>query len=204
MNYIETNYMQLCKIQSDINEHLPTLMKLSSECNTICEFGVRSIVSTWAFLTGLIKNNSSVKNLVSVDIFNIDQIKNVINIASMHGINMKFICENSIKCDIPETDMLFIDTWHIYGHLRRELENHHKKVKKYIVMHDTELDKIDGETIRCGWDAKKQSEESGYSIEEINTGLQKAIDEFLDTNKEWEIYKVYTNNNGLTILKRKN
>jgi hypothetical protein len=71
-------------------------------------------------------------------------------------------------------------------------------------MHDTELDKIDGETIRCGWDAKKQSEESGYSIEEINTGLQKAIDEFLDTNKEWEIYKVYTNNNGLTILKRKN
>jgi hypothetical protein len=40
---------------------------------------------------------------------------------------MKFICENSIKCDIPETDMLFIDTWHIYGHLRRELENHHKK-----------------------------------------------------------------------------
>lgn len=204
MNYIETIYKQLCKTESDINEHLPTLMELSTECNTICEFGVRSIVSSWAFLTGLIKNNSNVKNLISVDIVNIDQIKNVINIASMHGINMKFICENSIKCDIPETDMLFIDTWHIYGHLRRELENHHKKVKKYIVMHDTELDKIDGETIRCGWDAKKQSDESGYPVEEINMGLQKAIDEFLDVNKEWEIYKVYTNNNGLTVLKRKN
>lgn len=202
MNFVETKYRELCKIESDINEHLPTLMELSKECETICEFGVRSIVSTWAFLTGLIKNNKSKKQLISVDIENIHGIKDVINIASVYGIHMKFICEDSAKCEIPETDMLFIDTWHIYGHLKRELTAHHKKVKKYIVMHDTELDKIYGETIRCNWNAQKQSETSGYPIEEINMGLQKAIDEFLQNHNEWKIFKIYTNNNGLTILKK--
>lgn len=203
MNYIETKYAELCKTSSDINEHLPTLMELSKECETICEFGVRGIVSTWAFLTGLMKNNTNNKNLLSVDIENINGIQNVINIANVHGITMKFVCEDSAKSDIPETDMLFIDTWHIYGHLKRELNAHHKKVKKYIVMHDTELDGVYGETIRCNWNAERQSIQSGYPVDEINMGLQKAIDEFLDTNKEWELYKVYKNNNGLTILKRK-
>lgn len=70
-------------------------------------------------------------------------------------------------------------------------------------MHDTELDGVYGETIRCNWNAERQSIQSGYPVDEINMGLQKAIDEFLDTNKEWELYKVYKNNNGLTILKRK-
>lgn len=201
MDTIINTYNALCYTPSDIYEHLPTLNKLSSECETICEFGVRSIVSTWAFLTGLLENNSNVKNLISVDIEKVD-IQHVIDIAKDANINMKFICEDSIKCEIPDTDMLFIDTWHIYGHLKRELKAHHKKVKKYIVMHDTELDKTFGESIRCGWDLIQQSIKSGYPIEEITMGLQKAIDEFLKENKEWTLYKNYTNNNGLTILKR--
>lgn len=203
MNTIESNFQKMCNTRSDINEHLPTLMELSKDCETICEFGVRSIVSTWAFLHGLQLNNSKNKNLVSVDIVNVKDINSVIDIAKKDNISMKFICENSVNCEIPETDMLFIDTWHIYGHLKRELATHHKKVSKYIVMHDTELDKIKGESIRSGWDIKKQSEESGYSVEEISTGLQKAIDEFLSEHQEWVLHKVYTNNNGLTILKRK-
>ena len=36
---------------------------------------------------------------------------------------------NSIE---SETDLLFIDTWHVYGHLKRELKAHEKKVNKYI------------------------------------------------------------------------
>ena len=33
-------------------------------------------------------------------------------------------------------------------------------------------------------------------------GLQQAIDEFLTENPHWVVEKVFTNNNGLTILKR--
>ena len=129
MNQIESNFKVMCNKSSDINEHLPTLMNLSKECETICEFGVRSIVSTWAFLHGLQQNNSINKNLVSVDIVDVKSIDSVIQIAKGANINMKFICEDSVKCEIPQTDMLFIDTWHIYGHLKRELKNHHQKAR---------------------------------------------------------------------------
>ena len=35
---------------SDINEHMPTIIKYGSECETITEMGVRGIFSTWGWL----------------------------------------------------------------------------------------------------------------------------------------------------------
>ena len=69
-------------------------------------------------------------------------------------------------------------------------------------MHDTTLDGVYGETIRCNWNAQFQSEQTGIPVEEIKRGLQPAIDEFLQSNKDWEIQEVFTHNNGLTVLKR--
>lgn len=70
-------------------------------------------------------------------------------------------------------------------------------------MHDTTVDEITGETIRCGWDAKKQSVESGFPVDEITKGLWPAVVEFLEQNPEWYLKERFTNNNGLTILARK-
>ena len=70
-------------------------------------------------------------------------------------------------------------------------------------MHDTTIDEINGETIRCGWDAEIQSKESGFPVEEINKGLWPAVTEFLETHPEWYLKERFTNNNGLTILARK-
>jgi hypothetical protein len=203
---ITSEYNRLCKYPSDINEHLPTLYTLATECSTICECGVRSIVSTWAFLKGLAevhKHNGHLCRLYCVDLDFNPNINNVAKCAASSGIALCFYENDSATVSLPEAvDMLFIDTWHIYGHLKRELEYHHNNVKKYIVMHDTEVDKIHGETIRCGMDAVTQSKQTGYLIEEIKKGLQFAIDEFLSVHTEWSIYKHYSNNNGLTILKR--
>ena len=69
-------------------------------------------------------------------------------------------------------------------------------------MHDTTIDEIYGELIRYGGNAIEQSKITGIPVEEINCGLQKAIDEFLLTNTEWKLKKKYINNNGLTILER--
>jgi hypothetical protein len=91
----------------------------------------------------------------------------------------------------------------VYGQLKRELNKFSKITNKYIIMHDTTSDEIYGETLRNGWDAVKQSKESGFSIEEINKGLWPAITEFLQNNPEWYIIAQYTNNNGLTILARR-
>lgn len=65
MTTLDEKYNQICETRSDINEHLPTLYKYSKECESILELGVRSAVSTFAFLKGLVDNNSKRKTLIS-------------------------------------------------------------------------------------------------------------------------------------------
>jgi hypothetical protein len=97
---------------------------------------------------------------------------------------------------------LFIDTWHIYGQLKRELEYWHSSVKKYIIMHDTTVDADKGESVRMSCDIHSQSVESGFPVDEITKGLWPAIEEFVASHSEWKIERRFTNNNGLTILAR--
>ena len=59
-----------------------------------------------------------------------------------------------------------------------------------------------GETIRNGWNAEAQSQESGFPVDEIKRGLWPAVLEFLSKHPEWVLEARYTNNNGLTILRR--
>jgi hypothetical protein len=91
----------------------------------------------------------------------------------------------------------------VYGHLKRELARWNSYVSKYIILHDTTVDEIYGETIRCGWNAIEQSKTSGIPVDEINKGLWPAVTEFLAANPDWILEKRFTNNNGLTILTRK-
>jgi hypothetical protein len=56
-----------------------------------------------------------------------------------------------------DTDLLFIDTWHVYGHLKRELAYWHSYAKKFIILHDTTVDEIYGETIRMRQNPVEQS-----------------------------------------------
>ena len=69
-------------------------------------------------------------------------------------------------------------------------------------MHDTTVDEIYGETIRCNMNAQNQSKMTGIPVNEINKGLWPAIEEFLSSNTNWRIKERYTNNNGLTILEK--
>jgi len=191
---------------SDINEHIETLHKYSLECNKIVEMGVRTAVSTWGFIKGLADNpnNDKPKQLIGVDLNECPVRSYVTKVCSENNIHYQLILTDSAKVDFGEyTDLLFIDTWHVYGHLKRELENHCHKVKKYIIMHDTEVDKIHGESLRCGCDINKQVLESGYPEEEIRKGLQPALDEFLEKHPEFVIHEHFQNNNGLTILRRR-
>ena len=63
MEPIVNKYNILCKNSSDINEHLPTLYKYASECESIVELGVRGVISSYALVYGLLSNNSSKKRI---------------------------------------------------------------------------------------------------------------------------------------------
>ena len=193
-NMLDEKYKAAMLIQPDnISEHLPTLKKYSEECDIVTEMGVRWIVSTWALLSGNPKKMTSIDlNHPSVFGGNIDEVYDTVNETS---INFTFIESDSLKINIEPCDLLFIDTWHDYSQLKKELTRHHNNVKKYIILHDTNTFGYEDEPL--DWN----------NIEVIETNLPKglcpAIDEFLMTNKEWVLWERKPNNNGLTVLKKK-
>ena len=197
---IITNFIAKCNNPSDINEHLPTLRNYASKCTHVTECGVRGVTSSWAFAAGL--EGKPRARLVQVDLDTNQNVVRFVTIARKAGINVTFYQQSDLTCPIEPTELLFIDTWHVYGHLKRELNRWHSSVSKWIIMHDTTIDAEQGETIRCGLNAKKHSVKSGYPLDEINKGLWPAVTEFLKAHPEWTLEKRYTNNNGLTVLKR--
>ena len=142
--------------------------------------GVRWIVSTYAFLMG------KPKRMISYDInpVNWEWIKDLVK----EDTDFQFIIGDTTKIEIEETDLLFIDTWHVYEQLKVELKLHANKASKYIILHDTTTFEFIGETI---------------TSDVVYDGLWPAIEEFLEENPHWELLERYYNNNGLTILKRK-
>jgi len=202
INTVKQKYEILCRERSDINEHLPTLYRYATECETIFETGVRGCVSSWALTYGLLNNKKDKKSLFMNDIEPC-KIDDLLNTTKSLKIEMWYKWINNLQLELPgNVDLTFIDTWHIYGQLKRELAKFSKLTNKYIIMHDTTVDEIHGESIRSHMDIHAQARSSGYTIEEISCGLQRAIDEFLTENSEWKLYERFTNNNGLTILKR--
>jgi hypothetical protein len=202
---IQQRYNQLCMTGSDINEHLPTIFEYAKNCESILETGVRGVVSSWALSYGLLFNNSENKRILFNDISECN-IGEILDCLKDLNVNASFEWINNLNLNLNERfDMVFIDTWHIYGQLKRELIKFSPITNKYIIMHDTTVDEIYGETIRwMGGEmtAVQQSLETGIPVDEILKGLGPAIQEFLDNNPDWILREKFVNNNGLTILEK--
>jgi hypothetical protein len=197
---LESKYKYMCQKQSDINEHLPTLYRYATECEHITECGVRTVVSSYAFGHALRSKENN--KLILVDLVGGNNVDRFIAECENENINAKFYRESDLTCPMEKTDLLFIDTWHVYGHLKRELERWNTYANKYIILHDTTVDGEVGESVRQKYDIPKQMLESGLSREEIERGLWPAVEEFLALHSEWKLKERYTNNNGLTVLAR--
>ena len=178
---LKTAYEYCCQTPSDINEHLPLLFELAQNSRSVVEFGVRTGVSTTAFLYAATrKGGPSVR---SYDVTMETNIPTLFKMAVNEGADAEFIQANSLSVTIEETDTLMIDSDHRYEHLLAELERHAPKVRRYIAMHDTK-------TMGLGaWDTEPQ-------------GLLSAILHFLIAHPEWNVFYHTIANNGLTVLKR--
>ena len=178
---------------SDINEHLETIKNFASECEHITEMGVRSVVSTWALLA------AKPKRLVSMDIVQCP-VQDAAIAANNEGIDFEFIVADTSnpQLDIEPTDLLFIDTWHVYDQLKVEFKLHSNKVKKYIILHDTTTF---GEVGESGSDLIINPV-TGQMEMMRKRGLWPAVEEFLAENTNWTLKERFTHNNGLTILQR--
>jgi cephalosporin hydroxylase len=197
---IQDGYYRAAYTPSDINEHLPVLLSYTKQCSSVVECGVRNIVSSWAFAYGLMGTPNN--QYVLVDPYKSSAIDQFLSECTAVGVNASFVEKSDLDCPLVSTDLLFIDTWHVYGHLKRELARWHGSVGKFIILHDTTVDEVWGETLRMGMNQYQQSAESGIPVEEITRGLWPAVTEFLNDHPEWKIDLRLTNNNGLTILRR--
>jgi len=188
------HYNKMCEINSDINEHLPTLKKYAEMSETVTEIGVRFACSTWAFLEGKPKKVTSYD--INYDFFKPSE--KYINIyAKNHNIEFNFILGDSLKIEIEKTDLLFIDTLHTYNQLYNELKIHSSKVGKWIILHDTTTFGYRDESIY------DHASDIVKNIKADKQGLINAVNDFLSENNDFYIKEVFTNNNGLTILERK-
>lgn len=209
MTELDNKYTYSKNTKSDIHEHIETLYKYTLECSSVAELGVRGMVSTWAFLKGLIDSSHQNLKYYAFDVLNLesdtlDRICFENNIDNTNHFN-----QSDLEVNITDEsyDMVFIDTAHNYPHCYEELKKFHSHTNKYIIMHDTTIDGETSEYVRLGYEPQHyqslvEQYDHKYTEEDFKQGLLYAIGEFLEEHPEWDIHETYQNNNGLTILKK--
>jgi hypothetical protein len=172
-------YASLLWQDNEIAEHLPLLFTLAIQSREIVEFGVREARSTTAFLAGQ-SQSPRMTSLYSYDIKDFT-----------HRIKAKwtddqtewvfFQADTAKLEEIPDCDLLFIDSLHTYDQVVAEIRHAHR-VRRWIVLHDTVLFGINGE--------------------KGEGGILPAINQFLERNPSWKLAKHYRHSSGLMVLQR--
>jgi SAM-dependent methyltransferase len=132
-----TEYDRLCRIPSDIVDHLPRFYEMVTSRNVkhVIELGTRSGVSTIAWLHALAQTGGK---LTSVDIDQRPAIGDHAHWSFIQGDD----CDPKIMAQLEPADVVFIDTSHLYDHTLRELNLYKRLVKPggLMVLHDTMLE----------------------------------------------------------------
>ena len=176
-NSLKERYLYFLSNYSDMQEYLPSLLKIASKVKHITEFGVNIGVSTCAFLC------SKPDKMISYDIKKEPEVDELIELTVKEKINFEFKLDNDLFIEIEPTELLFIDTLHNYNQMKAELMPHANKVSKYIVFHDVIQYGIHGHT-------------------ESTMGIGPAIREFLRDHVDWQIVDFREDGAGLLILEK--
>jgi len=180
---------------SDICEHLPLLRKLAERCEHVTEFGTRRANgSTVALLAGqpetFVTWDIDPRAIISAGIVDLLDCGVVDGVWTGRIGRTEFQPRvgDTLKILIEPTDLLFIDSLHTYKQLFAELMRHadpiERKIRKYLVFHDTATFGMQGE------DGSKP-------------GLRSAIWHFQkQTLPQWGLKRDLDNNNGLVVLER--
>jgi predicted O-methyltransferase YrrM len=171
---LEDLYYRAWQTPGNINEHLPTLRALASDCESVVEFGTNQAVSTTAFLS------AQPARLRTVDINPSPEAESLRQHAGKTVYDV--VQGDSRYVEIGPVDLLFIDSLHTREQLAVELATHAKHVRRWIILHDT---------VTFG----DRGEDGGQ-------GLLPAVREFLGDRPEWRLSAEWRHNNGLMLLSR--
>jgi hypothetical protein len=169
-------YYQLVVEPSDMNEHMETLFRYASGCRTIVETGTNDCTSTTALLYAQPE---------TLDCYDIERFPEVDDMERLAGkTRFTFHLGDVLEAEFPEdVDFWFCDDFHEGAHVRRELELHAHKVKRYIAFHDTTFFSTKGEA--------------------NGEGIWAPIAEYFRAHPEWMLVYSTEKQNGLTVYARR-
>lgn len=167
----------------DLNEHVPFIAQMASQCRSVAEFSGRreSAIALLSCVGPIWSYNDEADDLLMALAKQL--VKDTPTAGITRTLNLTPIGINrSLVQVLPEpVDMLFLDTEHNGERATAELNLHAKNVKRYIVFHDTEL--------------YGQSGDNG-------SGMAAALEEWVEQNPEWFVMHHTSQQYGLTVLGR--
>jgi hypothetical protein len=173
---IDAWYDKAKNTANDINEHCDTLKALASKCNVVVDMGVRNGTHSVAFAAG------HPKHLVIVGTKEPGELASLTKNAK--DTKVQFVQGDSTTVQIPDADLVFIDTEpHNADHVYAELVNVKPHAKRYIVVHDTEA----------------PFGETGQGGDKL-PGVMAGVRRFAQEHDGWVVIRHYVNNHGLTVL----
>lgn len=174
---LEAMFRQAVERPSDINEHINTLFRLASGVSHVTEFAGGECLSTYGFALAkpqVLRRYQRERSCSDV---------RIAAVARMAGVDYVRAPQEGVDAEIEPTDLLFIDTLHVEERMRDELERHAHKVRRYLIMHDTETYGQNGEAPG-------------------RRGVWPAIASYMRRHPEWRLLHHFANNNGLTVFIR--
>jgi hypothetical protein len=173
--------------------HFGKFRELASECDVIAESGIHIGNSTIAFMMGL------PKKMIGVDPYEVGGItEQLTSLAFENGIDYEFIHSSIFDVDLPEVDLFFIDSVHLYPFCKDELERNHSKVRRYIGFHDTN----DLHSRNYREDSLFLESIKRYDDLQLNKSVIHAVREFLEERPEWKICYESKESCGCIFIKR--
>lgn len=171
---LEDRYFAAWQSPGNINEHLPVLRLLATQCDRVVELGTNQAVSTTALLA------AQPRELITFDLNPSQEAESLRRVAGACRYDVRI--GDSRYVEAGTFDLLFVDTLHTRAQLEAELAWHSGNVRRWIAMHDTAT--------------------FGDRGEDGGLGLNHALREFLTSHPEWRIVAEWRNNNGLTVIQR--
>lgn len=174
-------YNKLRAIPRDLNEHMPTMRGLVEYVGEGCR--VTEISNRRESVVGFLAGRPAVMRSYNTELRS-DYARAAIGFVSGSGgqVIETEIDDSRMIPKIDECDILFIDSEHTYARAIEELHKYQSQVKRFIVLHDTQI--------------------FGDKGQDNGPGMLAAMRDFMRAVPQWSVYFDTAAQYGLTVLCR--
>jgi len=170
----------------EAKEVLKIVTRYASQCDSFIEFGSRGGVSAASVFKGLLaKKREFQPRFVAVDLVNDDSIKTLGILAEKSGISFHFWNGHTRHYPIHETDGFVWDTFHTGGALLADLTRIAPHIQKCIFILGVGTHGETSVAVKRNMDIATVARELMVTEDDVKTGLNQGIREFLQKNTDW-------------------